>query len=112
MSVPGKDAGGGGLSGLDHAARGSDDSLELVSVAQRLDGAPGLADGAQLSGTGHEPPDLELRRIEVRRIAAYERRPRRAENPAYASLKAAVRRDGRAAVGRGPSGEQARGEEG
>ena len=35
-----------------------------------------------------------MRRIEVRRIAAYEGGPRRAENPAYGRLKAAIRRDG------------------
>ena len=38
--------------------------------------------------------ERDLRRIDVRRIAAYERRPRRAENPAYGRLKASIRREG------------------
>ncbi len=44
--------------------------------------------------TAGEHDDLALRRIEVRRIARYERQPRSAENPAYGRLKAAIRRDG------------------
>ncbi len=65
----GKDGGAGRLPGSNHAALGPDDT------------------------TG-ERGDLELRRIEVRRIAACQCHPRRAENPAYGRLKAAIRRDG------------------
>ncbi len=61
-------------------------------------------DAGGLPGSGHAAPepddtagqhgDLALRRIEVRRIAGYERQPRSAENPAYGRLKTAIRRDG------------------
>ena len=66
MSVRGKNAGIGRPLGSDHAALERDDTAD----------------------------EHELRRIEVRRIAAYERHPRRAENPAHGRLKAAIRRDG------------------
>ena len=69
MRVRGKDTGAGLLPGSSHAALEHDD-------------------------TAGEHGDPTLRRIEVRRIAAYERGPRRAENPAYGRLKAAIRRDG------------------
>ena len=68
MRARGKDTGAGLIPGSSHAAPEHDD-------------------------TAGELGDPTLRRIEVRRIA-YERGPRRAENPAYGRLKAAIRCDG------------------
>ena len=69
MRMHDKDTDGGGLPGSSHAALDHDH-------------------------TGGEHGDLALRRIEVCRIARYERQPRSTENPAYGRLKAAIRRDG------------------
>ena len=75
MSVPGEDAGARRPLGSDHAALEHDGPTE---------GAGGeFAEGAPLAGAADEHGEPELRRIAVHRIAAYERSPRRVQNPVY-----------------------------
>ena len=64
-----------------------------------LDNESNIVDGLLVKRTAgvsvnNASSETDLRWIDVRRIAAYERRPRRASNPAYARLKASIRREG------------------
>lgn len=91
MSVRGKDADARRPLGADHAALEHDGTADPNPDPERIEG---LSEGASLSGVADEHGEIELRRIDVRRIAAYGRSPRRMANPVYVRLKAAIRRDG------------------